>query len=229
MTDSRQELRLTGCAPTPMAAYLKALGVLRLVADPGNPQSDPQATACWQQDNFVLRSRLREEELISWFLNDYQPSAIVDPWNGGSGFYPKDNQDAIRAITNGNAVRFRVYREAIQACRDVLDRLNIQSKVAPQTKPILLEVCRNSLPDEALDWLDAAFLLTEDGPKYPPLLGTGGNDGRLDFPNNFMQRLCELFDPETGQANNTAESLLREALFEEPTNDLHSNGAVGQF
>ena len=26
-----------------------------------------------------------------------------------------------------------------------------------------------------------------DGPKYPPLLGTGGIDGRLDFSNNFMQ------------------------------------------
>ena len=42
----------------------------------------------------------------------------------------------------------------------------------------------------------AGVVLDEKGePKYPSLLGTGGNDGNLDFTNNAMQRLGELFDP----------------------------------
>ena len=28
-------------------------------------------------------------------------------------------------------------------------------------------------PDDALGWLDAAYVLTSGGVKYPPLLGTG--------------------------------------------------------
>ena len=229
MPNPRHEIPLPGCTPTPMASYLKALGVLRVLADPRNPQGDRLATAFWRDEMLIVRSRFPDKELVSCFLEGYQPSSIVDPWNGGSGFYPKDNREAILAITQGNAPRFKNYREAIRACMELLERLGIQSKVDSQTKPALLEACRNSLPDEALDWLDAAFLLTEDGPKYPPLLGTGGNDGRLDFPNNFMQRLCEVFDPETGQPHATAESLLREALWEETTDELNSKGAVGQF
>ncbi len=29
------------------------------------------------------------------------------------------------------------------------------------------------------------------------MLGTGGNDGRLDFTSNFMQRVVSLFDVES--------------------------------
>ena len=43
-----------------------------------------------------------------------------------------------------------------------------------------------------MPWLDVCFVLGEDGPSFFPLLGTGGNDGRLDFTNNFMQRLADV-------------------------------------
>ena len=45
---------LDGCRPVPLASYLKALGALRLIAE----QIDERATGFWQDDRFVLRSRL---------------------------------------------------------------------------------------------------------------------------------------------------------------------------
>ena len=41
----------------------------------------------------------------------------------------------------------------------------------------------------ALHWLDATVALSGERLSFPQLLGTGGNDGRLDFTNNFMRRL----------------------------------------
>jgi CRISPR-associated protein Csx17 len=76
--------------------------------------------------------------------------------------------------------------------------------------------------------LDAAVLLTEENPRYPPLLGTGGNDGRLDFTNNYMQRLVELFDAASGKAAPEASKLLNSALFGMSTTGLKSS-AIGQF
>lgn len=97
------------------------------------------------------------------------------------------------------------------------------------TKEALLIQCRNSLSDSAVAWLDAAFVLTEDGAKYPPLLGTGGNDGRLEFTNNFMQRLCEVFEPKDGIALPKSEGWLLGSLFALPAATPLSKSPVGQF
>src|SRR5690606_31182106 len=95
-------------------------------------------------------------------------------------------------------------------------------------KVALLSELRGELSDDALDWLDAVVLLTDKRPKYPPLLGTGGNDGRLDFTNNFMQRLVAVIDPDTGRARKGATELLRLALFAEMQPGIPS-ASIGQF
>ena len=82
--------------------------------------------------------------------------------------------------------------------------------------------------EESLAWLDAAVVLSGGEPAYPPLLGTGGNDGRLDFTNNFMQRLVDLFDPATGTATDIASPWLEHALYARPTPNL-AQKAIGQF
>ena len=48
------ELELSGCRPEPLAHYLKALAVLRLVSE----QADPAARGFWRGDCFVLQSAL---------------------------------------------------------------------------------------------------------------------------------------------------------------------------
>jgi CRISPR-associated protein Csx17 len=62
---------------------LKALGILRLVSQ----QQDPTASGFWNQDVFHLDSALDSATLTDFFLKRYEPTPIVAPWNGGSGFY----------------------------------------------------------------------------------------------------------------------------------------------
>lgn len=213
-----------GCSPVPLADYLKALGVLRLVSE----QGDPGARGHWEGESFVLTSSLDRERLVEFFLRQYRPTPIIAPWNGGSGFYEKDNQVAIEAIRSGNARRLERYRLCIEEAIRLLGDLGIGAKVGKEHKLDLLEGCRGRLSEEVLDWLDAAYALGEKGPGYPPLLGTGGNDGRLDFTNNFMQRIIDLMDPVTGEPMVASEPWLRGCLFEDPVNGL-VGGAIGQF
>ena len=76
------ETVLKGCTPEPLMNYLKALGILRLVAE----QRDPNAQGCWREGTFVLRSVLDEQALVGFFSDDYRPSPVFAPWNGDSGF-----------------------------------------------------------------------------------------------------------------------------------------------
>ncbi len=218
------ELVLAGCRPVPLAHYLKALGVLRLVAE----QADPGARGAFTDRGFVLTSALDAESLVAFFLERYRPTPIVGPWNGGSGFYPKDNRAALDRIAASTGDRWADYRTTIVAAQHILASRGAEEKVDKAAKDALLLALRGRLPDAALEWLDAALLLTAEGPKYPPLLGTGGNDGRLDFTNNFMQRLVELLDPGPDQPPAETRALLRHALFDEAVDAL-AHKAIGQF
>lgn len=224
MSEERFEVELRGCAPVPLAAYLKALGILRLVSE----QVDEQAKGWWKGGSFIVRSTFDKDGLIEFFLRDYKPTPLVTPWNGGSGFYPKDNQNALNAILEGKSSRFTQFRELIIFCKEILSDLSLEEKPSGDDKPLLLQQCRNHFPDETLPWLDATFLLTDDGPKYPPLLGTGGNDGRLDFVNNYMQRITELFDCNSGTPLPENEPILKASLFGAAWTD-RSKSPIGQF
>lgn len=217
-------LLLSGCGSTPLASYLTALGVLRLVA----MQKDPAARGRWVGHRLELATSLDEDALVRFFVEEYSPTPILGPWNGGSGFYPKDNRVAVDAIVDSPAPRLAAYRQALERARVVLSALGIDEKVGKEGKAQLLEACRATLPDSALEWLDAVFVLTEGGPKFPPLLGTGGNDGRLDFTNNFMQRLLELLDPATGTPRLRSAERIRALLFGLPY-DGATSGPIGQF
>lgn len=225
MATERYTHKLTGCSPIPLAHYLKALGILRLVGE----QADEGAQGWWSGDVFYLRTTLSTDQLKSFFLNDYRPTPVVAPWNGGSGFFPKDNQEAIQAIAESKAARLTQYASIIADCRKMISNKGLTERPADEAKVELLTECRNELPDDALDWLDAAFVLTNDGPKYPPLLGTGGNDGRLDFTNNLMQRIVDVIDPASGKPTAQAASWWEEAAFSGIKNDLQKNSILGQF
>lgn len=221
------EVLLSGCSPVPLAHYLKALGILRLVAESSN--GDPKAKAAWAKDQLSLSSHFDQEALVSFFLGSYEPTAVLAPWNGGSGFYKKDNREAIEAISSSPSARLLTYRTGIEVATRAVTALGLKEKPDGETKEKLLHLCRNSLPDNALAWLDAVFVLGQHGPKYPPLLGTGGNDGRLEFTNNFMQRITELINPASGQPTPDSERWLRASLFSFPTSGSTANAPIGQF
>ncbi len=188
------EIVFSGCHPEPLGSYLKALGLFRIVAE----QLDHETTSHWDGDHFVLVCPSADLVNITDFLLDrYQPSPLVSPWNGGSGFGEKDQQAGIAAIETSTDMRYAVYRDTIAMCRSLVQTPNWESL----EKHEQVSLCRNALPDEAVRWIDAAVVLTTDasdgraaGPdhrEFPPLLGTGGNVGRLEFSNNYMQRLVD--------------------------------------
>src|SRR5688572_8862389 len=186
---------LSGCSPVPLAHYLKALGILRLVSE----QCDSDAAGFWRNDTFILQSAQDANGLLKFFTEEYRPTPVLAPWNGGSGFYSKDNTEAIESIIESKSSRFETYQTGVSAARRLIKDLGLKQKPEPEVKEQLLALCRNVLPEAVLSWLDAVYVIGHEGPKYPPLLGTGGNDGRLEFTNNFMQRLIEVIDPQTGK------------------------------
>lgn len=62
---SLHHLILKGCSPTPLAHYLKALGILRLVSE----QIDSTARMFWKDECAHLITKLNKDELIDFFLN----------------------------------------------------------------------------------------------------------------------------------------------------------------
>ena len=312
------EVILAGCRPEPLAGYLKALAVLRLVSE----QKDPAARGCWRENIFVLDSVLEEQKLVDFLLDEYAPTPLVAPWNGGSGFYPGDSDSALRAILASHQPRFEAYRtvihevfqwpeipkapgsaseiagtlrghlgprkpgskpdeaekrlEELEKCLaagqgelvafatqlgsgswDSLSTIDAALRAAPKAKKgagksavkALSDACRKGLtavaklsrggskeqiqagararlPESAIGWLDAAFVLHANGKAtYNPLLGTGGNEGRLDFTNNFMEWLVEVILRHPGQRD---EARLRASMFGGFVEGLE-NGKIGQF
>jgi len=220
---SRRSVTLSGCCPVPLGSYLKALGILRLVAE----QADRGARGHWSDEQFVLTSRLSEEDLQRFLRERYEPTPILAPWNGGSGFYPSDNKSGIDPLAAANAPRFSRLRSTIASLGETVRAFGLEKKPDGEVKTSLMAAIRAEADEDFLKWLDAAVLLSEDDPKYPPLLGTGGNDGRLDFTNNF-QRLVEVFDPDSGEPRTGGENRLTAALFGSAAPGL-SEKAIGQF
>ena len=77
-TEGRHEVALRGCTPEPLMNYLKALGVLRLVAE-DEKHGDKAARGYWRDGIFVLRCALDEQGLTDFFLQRYQPTPIFSP------------------------------------------------------------------------------------------------------------------------------------------------------
>lgn len=255
--------RLNGCAPAPLAHYLKALGILRIVSE----QLDPEARGYWEGDRFVLVSRKNECAIIDFFLNQYAPTPLVSPWNKGSGFFASDA--VLRPLEASSAPRFAAIRYGVAQARRHLDELEKADQLvraikdetkgkklekaardtlkgSPEHKRRLAEAERrfkelkaDLIPNLRLtwrgphrEWMDAAMVLDVDGAaSFPSLLGTGGNDGRLDFTNNYFQRLAELFDFTTplGAPRTPCRTWVAEALFGVPARALVLGVPAGQF
>ncbi len=240
---------LSGCTTTPLSAYLKALGVLRLLSE---QRPETKIRGAWERGYFVLHGKMTREELIAFFLNDYAPTPIIAPWNGASGFYFREEKtrekdeatgklkktgvrnqatEATRVVATIGASsgdRFARLRESVAIAQQVLREMDLQEAPKGDPKAELLTRLRAIFPDDALDWFDAVLVLTSEKVAYPPLLATGGTDGNFDFTNNFMQRLKEVFGLPDGKPPAVSSEWLDHALFGTTFAGL-SGSAIGQF
>lgn len=317
---------LKGCAPEPLASYLKALGVFRLLAT----QSRSPVRAWWEADTFKMESDLSQDELVRFFLEEYSPTPVVAPWNGGSGFYEGDAVAGRDAIVNSTSDRFALYRRTIadilawpelpstnqalgglvervqdaanassgklqaklrkvvqdteaaicaaspSLTRDDVLRLTVEElteqakntkidkkatakeKVQKRTldelmaaakklraeakklsrtagKEVIVQACRNRLHHLAVEWLDAAITVGPRGKLgTPPLMGTGGNEGRLEYSKTFMASVAATLL--NADAESASQELLRNALFGESANGFviassgqHDPGRAGGY
>jgi CRISPR-associated protein Csx17 len=218
---------LGGCAPTPLAHYLKALGVLRLISE----QADPQARGWWEGGRFFLGSYLDANDIETFFLESYRPTPLVAPWNNGSGFYPKDKKarKAHDTVLGSTSPRFSEYQAIIVHARTLVGN----RKEAPDDdeKRRFIQSCRQAWRGNALSMLETALVIDgENGVRFPSLTGTGWNDAKFDFSSNFLIRLLRVVAP-NGNATKDAASLLRDALWGTHTHGLLTgdDGKVGQF
>lgn len=120
---------LKGCSPAPLANYLKALGILRLVSE----QADAKARGWWDGDRFCLLSKLSKEELEAFFLKKYEPTPLLSPWNKGCGFF-KTNDPGLCPLENSTAQRFQRFRDGISEARKLLDEISHADAAIRATK-----------------------------------------------------------------------------------------------
>lgn len=210
------EIIFNGCTSRPLVAYLKALGILRLVSE----QKDSNACGAWRHDGyFILFSSLDRQDICDFFLNDWHPTPVVSPWNAGSGFYPKkgDEYSGLNLILQSNNPRLREYKDVISRIlkwneiRDFGKCLKDERKDdLKKKKSRILQLCRSELPEVCLSWLDAAYILNANQFKFSPLLRTGGNEGNLEYSSHFMQHVDTVLSSSTEKP---VKNWLQSALF----------------
>lgn len=218
------KIPLRGCAPEPLIHYLKALGVMRLVAE----QLDKTVRGAWTADGFSLQTTKTENQLIDFFLDDYKPTPIVAPWNNSSGFYPKDKK-ARGYIENLFALsdsRLEEFYSVVETARKIVGERTEAPK--DNEKMAMMQQARCLFPEKSLAWLDAAFVLGTEKPDYLPLLGSGGNDGNFSFTTNLFEKWLNVLSKTNSVKQQAAsKNQLYATLFLQPVS--LEKAAIGQF
>lgn len=224
-------IQLAGCRPDALSSYLKTMAILRLIHEqvPRAPGTPPPR-GWWHHNDFWIQSSLDTDALLDFMLRDYQPTPLISPWNGSTGFYAKDPQTALLAeFSASQTPRLAAYREAIATAQTIMAAQNLDKQPGGDAKRDLIRALRDQLSDLAVRWIDTCALVSSETVNYPPLMGTGGNDGNFEFSRTFQQQLQNLFDFDTGEPTPTAAALLRSALFGAVLPGLAFDGKIGQF
>jgi CRISPR-associated protein Csx17 len=216
-----------GLRPVPLASYLAGLGLIRVLGE----QADPAATAAWTRDGLVVTSGV--DDIPGWLGGHYVPTPVLSPWNSGSGFGLKDKEPlrALEAVLAHPSPRLAPLREAIPVARAVAGKAREKGWIADgasggDKSRVVLEF-RNRCPDALLPWIDAAVVLAGQDTIFPPLLGTGGNDGRLDFSTNFHQRLLEVIG--VSDKDRSRSLAMARDLLGGTEDERLATAAIGQF
>lgn len=114
-----KEITLSGCLYEPLMNYLKALGVLRLVAE----QLDRDVRGFWRGDCFVLRTKYDRNDLIDFFITGYKATPILAPWNGGAGFI--DEKGASFEILNRIRKSSSPFLAGVRTAIDAVEKVPI--------------------------------------------------------------------------------------------------------
>lgn len=229
---------LRGCTAEPLISYLKALGVLRTVAQ----QEDAGARGAWENNRFVLYSKLDRDELCDFFLHRYRPAPLTAPWNGGSGYWGEAERrkakNNLEVIASSSQPRLESLARAIKQCQEILRSfgfdLSKSLSFTKVTKLQLIERLRAEMTDDFVEIMDVIIAFTEGRAAFAPLMGSGGNDGNLEFTATFIAALLQVIPAGQKSSKKEHKSLklaperLQKSLFDEGDASL-SRGSAGQF
>jgi CRISPR-associated protein Csx17 len=218
---------LSGLRPEPLASYLAGLGLIRVIGE----QADPAATAAWTPAGLVISTTM--PDIAAWLAEEYVPTPVLSPWNNGSGFGSKDKEPlrALTALREHPSPRLTPFQDAIQVAQQVVSKARTAGWITDAggggDKGRVVQEFRNRCPDALLPWIDAAVVLAGKDTFFPPLLGTGGNDGRLDFSTNFHQRLLDVIG--TSERHRVRSVAIARDLLADAESEQLADAAIGQF
>ena len=219
---------LGGCAPAPLAHYLKALGILRLVSE----QADAHARGWWEGERFRLASILDESALRDFLLERYEPIPVFNPWGARSGFYPDNSETTARGaledIEKSKGQRFKSYRQTIATIRAVLHKDFADKKPPDDEKGRFVLALRRQVRGRASYWLDAVLAVTATSDdryviRQPALFGTGGNEGSGGYASAYMSGVSECL------LKRRWDHALESSLFSSPLVNCEWTQSMGQF
>ena len=203
-----KEFSFEGCNNTNFGSYLKGLGIFRIL---GKKYTD--AKAYWENNLLYISLPFNSyDEIADFFLNKYEPTPIVSPWNNGSGFKkPKKELNDLKNYdkTDSNYPRLKNYIDVIIKTESIVKSKAINKNLTDKEKKSeIVRLCRNFLPEETVKWIDAALILDNNGTvNFTKILTTGGNEGNLDYSITYMADIYEVFKSK----NST--NLLENSLF----------------
>jgi CRISPR-associated protein Csx17 len=182
---------LYGCAPAPLAFYLKALGILRIVAE----QKDAAVRGWWQDEHFCLLTTLDRGGLEKFFLEDYAPTPVFNPWGARSGFYPGSSERTARAalekIESSKAPRLADFRATIGAVRTSIKEIGGVKPDSEDEKAILLDAIRRTVRGASSEWLGTVVAIVGEEYRQPALTGTGGNEGSGSYTSAYLNAVVD--------------------------------------
>lgn len=253
------ELALPGCTPEPLMSYLKALGVFRLVSEQADVNAklswrgghavlhstlDRDALLAFFMDRFKPTPILAPWNGGSGFMDEHGADSILSVIRTSGTPRLEHFRQAVKATDKcihplanvrrklkSLELQKKELKKAKKEIPNSLDEHIGKAKREQEERKSRLQIeLRQSWPDELLSWFDAVAVFDEQGDaNYFPLLGTGGNDGRLDFTNNFMQRLAEVMAFVEGEsAPESSHNWLAASLFADTLVEL-GKSAIGQF
>lgn len=183
-------MTLRGLQPQPLSSYLGALGLLRICS----AQHSNRVRGAFSPEGFALFG-ISREELMTLLLDRWSPTPVLSPWNNASGFYDSDKADAtvaaLSTLTNSALLRFTVLNRTIEQVRQLVREAGRTQAPKNKEKAAFISMLRAELPDESVEWIDAVAVIDDDDARLMPMLGSGGNDGALEYSGLFLRSLVE--------------------------------------
>jgi CRISPR-associated protein Csx17 len=212
---------IKGCTTNSLGSYLKALGLFDILS---KKYSDTRAY--WKNDEFNIILPLEsEEDIINFFIEEYEPLPVVSPWNNGGGFVnPKPE---LNNLLSSDEPRLGAYQNVIRQTQEIMRELGIEKIDPKKNKLDIVRECRNYLPAETVKWIDTALITWNDDLFITKILTNGGNEGNFDYSNAYMGNINNIFTNLHKRKEYVIE-LLKNSIFNTYTDELIKM-KVGKF